>query len=195
MKRRAFTLIELLVVVAIIVVLIAILLPSLSKARENARTVVCASNLRQIAVGSLMYSDDNNNYLVLGYGWGGTEPANPLKNNWIPYIHPYLYGDANLFTGSLTKIWRCPTVDPTMHSNPFYPNSYVYNDEVHIDRNTSPSAMGPTIQRKTNQLVMPGATMAITEGLWRAGTPQRLSINMAGCCRFCRWGPPRAKHQ
>lgn len=54
----AFTLIELLVVVAIIALLISILLPSLNAAREQARSVVCLSNLKQFGVGITMYSSD-----------------------------------------------------------------------------------------------------------------------------------------
>ncbi len=60
---RAFTLIELLVVVAIIVLLIAILLPSLGRAREQARTVKCASNLRQIMLAVQIYAQENDSYL------------------------------------------------------------------------------------------------------------------------------------
>jgi prepilin-type N-terminal cleavage/methylation domain-containing protein len=61
--RRAFTLIELLVVLAIIGVLAAILFPVLSRARAAARSAVCLSNTRQIAIGLVGYADDNQGYL------------------------------------------------------------------------------------------------------------------------------------
>lgn len=64
--RRAFTLIELLVVIAIVALLISILLPSLGSAREAARQTKCASNLRQFAAFSLVYSNDNRSYYCSG---------------------------------------------------------------------------------------------------------------------------------
>ncbi len=59
---RAFTLIEVLVVVAVIALLVSILLPSLNKARAQARSVVCASNLRQMGYAGLFYQEKYNGY-------------------------------------------------------------------------------------------------------------------------------------
>jgi len=62
-SRRGFTLIELLVVIAIVSLLVSILLPSLSKARDIAKRVVCLTNVRQIGISIHLYSQDND-------GWG-----------------------------------------------------------------------------------------------------------------------------
>jgi prepilin-type N-terminal cleavage/methylation domain-containing protein len=67
MPRRGFTLIELLVVVAIIALLIAVLLPSLGRARERAKRSACLSNLHQTHLAFVLYAQDNNDQVPLGY--------------------------------------------------------------------------------------------------------------------------------
>ena len=61
---KKFTLIELLIVIAIIGILLTLLLPSLGKARNKAKTALCLSNLRQTAVLHMRYSKENNNTVV-----------------------------------------------------------------------------------------------------------------------------------
>ena len=62
-QRMAFTLVELLVVISIMALLLSILLPSLNQAREQAKRVVCKSNLRNLGLAATMYAEDNSNLL------------------------------------------------------------------------------------------------------------------------------------
>jgi prepilin-type N-terminal cleavage/methylation domain-containing protein len=69
-KRKAFTLIELLVVIAIIALLMSILMPALSRVKNQARKVACQAILKQWGLYWKMYCDDNNGYWLSGAGGG-----------------------------------------------------------------------------------------------------------------------------
>jgi prepilin-type N-terminal cleavage/methylation domain-containing protein/prepilin-type processing-associated H-X9-DG protein len=66
-KRRAFTLVELLVVIGIIAILVAILLPALSRVQNQARTLQCLSNLRQIGMAMHLYTNEFKCIIPAGY--------------------------------------------------------------------------------------------------------------------------------
>jgi prepilin-type N-terminal cleavage/methylation domain-containing protein/prepilin-type processing-associated H-X9-DG protein len=76
-----FTLIELLVVIAIIAILAAILLPSLSKARDTAYSISCRSNLKQLGTSCFIYAGDNNDWMPLAIRGSMSE--------WVLQILPY----------------------------------------------------------------------------------------------------------
>ena len=82
-QRKGFTLVELLVVIGIIAVLISILLPSLSRARASADRIKCANNLRQVALGMLVYINENNGMCPAAYNYRDqqviVDPATGLK--------------------------------------------------------------------------------------------------------------------
>lgn len=132
-RRRGFTLVELLVVIGIIALLVSILLPALNSARQQAMTVKCASNLRQIGTAFTLYARDNRGkYPVVKYD--KTPPpsyelyrrvdgtfAIIYNRYWVDYLSPYIIKPAapieSFMNGQKSKefdvyqqsvLWGCP---------------------------------------------------------------------------------------
>ena len=107
-RRKAFTLIELLVVIGIIALLIGILLPVLSKARESANTLVCATHLREIGMACFTYAADNKGKLPIPIGGGA---ANNLNYSAILFKPDNGYnGLMDFGQGTLTPYLHSPAL-------------------------------------------------------------------------------------
>jgi prepilin-type N-terminal cleavage/methylation domain-containing protein len=96
-RRAGFTLVELLVVIAIIALLMSILMPALSRAREQAKEVLCMSNLRQWSTAFSMYVGDSGGYFNRGWPPPGEDESWGFAggHTWPLSLLPY-YGDESL---------------------------------------------------------------------------------------------------
>lgn len=105
--KKSFTLIELLVVIAIIAILAAMLLPALSKARETAYSIRCVSNLKQIGLKQIFYSNENGDQITPAFydsgAWGGLVQWNYVR--WYVYLQYYVDGNRTPNNGG---VFNCP---------------------------------------------------------------------------------------
>lgn len=140
MNRRGFTLIELLVVIAIIGLLMSLLVPSLSRARGNAKTAVCASNMRGLMQAVYLYANDNKDRLVsagLAHGGSGNEHA-----AWINTLKDHYGGDS--------LIARCPTDQSRHWEVPIVPPVVAGADQDEHDHDEDGTEPAEPIYRRTS---------------------------------------------
>lgn len=170
---QAFTLIELLVVVAIIALLVAILLPSLQRAREQAKAVVCSSQLKQISYALLYYIEDYD-------GWMPVSRHSDNTAKWSGIIRPYLLDDG--LYEYIARGEKVPSGNPNIDEDKIYvcpSNPYRYGSHNPNDgllRNYVYNAQGmqwyePSVlfvHRKYNSIGSPSERIAIADG-WLGG--------------------------
>ena len=126
----AFTLIELLVVIAIIAILAAILFPVFAQAREKARQTSCLSNMKQVGLGIMMYSQDYDETFPLGSHLLGTATA---ATTWQDLIEPYVKSGVsgtgvNVVQRANAPFWICPSTGTNPTNLPADPLAFPVAD-------------------------------------------------------------------
>ena len=194
--KTAFTLIELLVVIAIIAILAAILFPVFARARENARRSSCQSNLKQIALGIIQYTQDYDERFPMGVTFNSS-PGQTVND----LVQPYVKSD---------QVFVCPSDSEPLDVSwtylaPLYTtkSSYGFNDRVITVPALSPPPLPANPPKSLAQINEASKTTLMYDGTnQKAGSvgqmysaPRHLEGgNVAYCDGHVKWTNTKPEH-
>lgn len=162
-RKVGFTLIELLVVIAIIALLAAILFPVFSRARENARRSSCMSNLKQVGLGMVQYSQDYDEKMPPGGSQGCNNGCSNMTYRGL--IMPYVKSNQLFICPSNSKLGdvggNCATLGDLTS------RAYVGNTAAQIGGTPS---MGTCTSIHLNRISKPAETIVVADA-WRPEQP------------------------
>jgi len=129
-SSKGFTLIELLVVIAIIAVLMGILMPTLRKAKEQARKVGCRSNMRQVALAISMYQSTYNFDFTINQRWYFQNGTADHAHEWQPRCTQDLISNELLPN---REVFFCPSVQNLAHDKNYLYDAVIGRDYTSYD--------------------------------------------------------------
>jgi prepilin-type N-terminal cleavage/methylation domain-containing protein len=204
--KRGFTLIELLVVIAIIAILAAILFPVFAQARAQARKAACLSNNKQVALGLMMYAQDNDGILpperetidtadpvdpgFSGAGMGSTTVTDPNGCTWHYAIYPYVKN---------REVFHCPEdvhnanwSEGYLDDSVFQCHGYNFADMFHITYAYNGNLLDNDAGTALDSVASPAGEILLIEtrdfyadlGLWDLGTNESGTWGVQGAGPF-----------
>ena len=155
--RHGFTLIELLVVIAIIAILAAMLLPALSRAKENANQASCISNLKQMGIALALYVDENDGYFPIAKSVTAT--GDDL--NWTKTLGSYLPRQGQSDTSKANKVFVCPSTRYGNLTKDALSRTYAATGTL---MGLTSSSTDADLPRKATPMLTPTETLVVAEG-------------------------------
>jgi len=171
--KKAFTLVELLVVIAIIAILAALLLPVLSRAKNQAAKATDLNNLHQIMIALVVYTGDNLDVLTWpNWDYGEAMPDKTARPGWL-YTPDLSATGTNVFKAPTGMLWNTLSVPKVFVCPMDQPGAAIYS--AHYDKVTSRA-------EQLSSYIMNGAVMGYRSGYHSNAIPVKISQMLPGDC-------------